>query len=206
MGEMERLLQASHETDPEVREKAMGDLGDLGLRDPAIIDRLILALLEDPADEVRAYAAGSLGLLCDPFGAEPLLQALQHDRWWRVRFTSAWALGQMREARAPAALIACTADPDARVRCMVAETLGRFAVPQAVEPLLTMVNDPDPDVQCAALMALNGGWAGVIPLEPVRKLLRFYDGREARDGQGTSITGEAEYLIERVERLAAGED
>lgn len=204
MSEMERLLQASRDPDPEAREKAMGDLGELGLRDPAVISRLISALLDDPADDVRAYAAGSLGLLEDPFGVEPLLQAL-HDSWWRVRVTAAWALGQMRERRAPAALIALASDPDARVRSMVAQTLGLFAVPQAMEPLLMMVNDPDPDVQCAALMALNGGW-DVIPLEPVRQLLRTYDGREARDSAGNNIIGEAEQLIERVQRRAAGED
>lgn len=198
MSDLERLLHATGDADPAVREQAVGDLGDLGLRDQRVIDRLIVVLLDDPADNVRAFAAGSLGLLRDPFGCEPLLRALD-DACWRVRYTALWSLGELRDRRAVPELARLAADPDARVRAMAAEQLGIFAPPDALDALLPMLRDADADVQWCAVNALYG-FDSPRCLEPLRELVASYAGREHPNSQGNDPVEHARYLVERIER------
>jgi HEAT repeat protein len=97
-----------------VLESALRDDENAGMRNAAmeIYVRLgaavvpaLLALLGDPDEEVRNFAAVMLGSSRDPRAVEPLIEALA-DRDVNVRHAAATGLGQIGDARAVPPLIA----------------------------------------------------------------------------------------------------
>lgn len=191
------LIRDSKDPDPKVREQAVGDIGDLGQRDPQAIDALTAALLDDEADDVRAFAAGSLGLLRDPFSVEPLRNALQ-DKYWRVRLTAIWALKELGDTKAIPELIRLCKDPNAQVRAMAALKLGEFHAEDAVEPLIALLRDPEIDVQYAAVKAL-WGFTDDRCLQPLRQLVKSYAGKDPHTSEGSNILSEADSAIRMIE-------
>ncbi|NQT14677.1 MAG: HEAT repeat domain-containing protein [Planctomycetes bacterium] len=119
-------------------------LGNLAA--PASTDTLIAALDQEPAE-----AAGGRP---DPLGPGVLFLHNDLTPCWRA--AAAWALGQIGDTRATAALLAVVGDlenaPD--TRHAAAEALGRIADPATLEPLARLAKDyPEVSTRRALLEA-----------------------------------------------------
>jgi len=71
----------------------------------------LTGMLSSSSEWERSIAAGLLGIMADPSALQPLIDAAG-DPSPLVRRPVAWALGEMRSARAWAALTPCLDDPD----------------------------------------------------------------------------------------------
>jgi HEAT repeat protein len=114
----------------------------------------LLALLTDPADEIRARAADALGEIKDARAVDSLL-ALLTDPADDVRKSAARALGEIKEPRAVEPLIATLNDPANEIRKSAARALGEIKDARAVEPLIAALQDPAYDLRASAADALG---------------------------------------------------
>ncbi len=132
-----------------VRLQAVKGLGEL--RDARAVQPLISVLGDDDPD-IRAAAVTALGLLGRPaFGA---LAAALGDKDARRRQHAAQALGEIRDPRAIAPLIAIMKDADPNVRFRAYQALGRIGEP-AVDPLIAALRDGHPWIRLNAVYALK---------------------------------------------------
>lgn len=126
-------------------------------------------LLSDPAPEVRAEAALSLGLLNKRLPEVPAqysaaLVPLLGGPEPAVRFGAAYALARFADPQAAVALVRALGDPDPEVRMWAAVGLGRAgAHPGALDAVM---RDPDWRVRAAAATALGASAAASVTEAP----------------------------------------
>ncbi|MEZ4405567.1 MAG: HEAT repeat domain-containing protein [Polyangiales bacterium] len=145
----------------------------------------VSALLDDPAEPVRAAATEALGAL----GGEGALSSLRrvlgdaslavrlraieavarvggpdaaialldrvHDPERDVRLAAARALGALGDARAVLSLLGALQDPLPEVRVAATVSLGQLRDPRAVRGLVGLLHDPQVEVRVAALRAVG---------------------------------------------------
>jgi HEAT repeat protein len=164
--EIDGLIEALRNKDPEVREEAMETLRDMslgGIRDERVTEALIQAL-EDEYHEVRWRAANALGEIKDERAIDPLMHALR-DANLGVRNQATYALGEMG-GLAVQSLIQALGDEYQPVRWRAAEALGYTRDKRAVAPLIQCLKDKSPKVREKAAGALRivGDERAVAPL------------------------------------------
>jgi HEAT repeat protein len=160
--------------DPEgVPAAARGDGGSDSDRDdgdadhsepPALSDEgrgrvvsLLLGLLEDHDEPVRAAASSALGMMGES-SADPLIRKLTSPDPV-ARREAFLAIGNdpaghtMPAAIAP--LIAALSDPDPEIRYLAAKGLRPAPDPRTVEPLMACLQDPSPEVRKEAAEGLR---------------------------------------------------
>jgi HEAT repeat protein len=153
-----------------VREKSAEALGLIG--DPTATPYLIIALENDPDEDVRSKAAYALGEIGDPKGVNSLINALS-DRSWAVRKQSANSLGNIGGKEATDPLIDALEDRDWHVRKYAAVALGKLKDERAIPTLLESLNDEDSDVRWKAESGLVK--IGEKAVEPLIELISTKD-------------------------------
>jgi twitching motility protein PilT len=131
-----------------VRDRALDALRTFG---DAFIEPVI-ALLDDPEEDVRAAAVQVASLIGDPRAVPGTIRLLQANDWW-TRLAAADMLGHSKDPRAVEPLIAALNDPDTRWAAI--EALGRIGDPRALNPLGRMLADPAPDVRIEVMLTLR---------------------------------------------------
>jgi HEAT repeat protein len=116
---------------PRTRGKAAELLGDIG--DPEA-GELLLAVLGDPATEVREGAAEALGDLRLCRSVEALIRLLS-DEAWQVQWKAAIALGEIGDSRAIEPLVGLLDNPDKYLRKRAAAALGEIGDVAALNDL-----------------------------------------------------------------------
>ena len=110
---------------------------------------------EDP--DIQQSAAIHLIEMGDSV-VEPMIEALNHNSW-RVRYLSAWVLGEIGDTRAVEPLVnALNQDNNTDVKDWVAKALGEIGDERAVEPLIQILDNAQPATRRNAVSAL--GWLG----------------------------------------------
>ncbi|MGD2177949.1 MAG: HEAT repeat domain-containing protein, partial [Anaerolineae bacterium] len=131
------LTMVLQENDPEVREKAAGQLGALG--SPQVVEPLSRAL-RDAEWKVRAAAARSLGKLGDERAVETLTAALE-DESKTVQREAVIALGKLGHADTVEPLTAALQLDSSSVRKAAVQALTRIGDPRAFEALITALEN-----------------------------------------------------------------
>jgi len=128
------LLTCLEDPNPHVRKSAIQSLAMTGRRDAS---QAVCRILQGDQDsDVRAKAAGALGLLGGDCAQESLIQGLQ-DPSEQVRFYAVTALRWVGDSNAVWPLIRRLEDPDVRVQsraCMVLKHLTGQELPQDPVP------------------------------------------------------------------------
>jgi HEAT repeat protein len=139
------LARKLKDPDPEVRQAALEDLGEIGSRGDV---KVISQALKDERSSVRRAAAQALRKIGDPRAVEALANGLADDRLpgpgWQTEFVV--ALESFNDPRALEPLITALNHPQAKVRRAAASALGKLKDPGAMDPLIQATKDPDPDV------------------------------------------------------------
>jgi len=133
-----------------------------GITDEQKVAFLIDALNDEDAD-IRADAAGGLGLIADNRAVEALIRALT-DESTGVRVNAAQALGMMPDHRAADALKAALDDENAHVRELASRALQMSA--GSTEALIKVLEDKSQPVRMNAAFVLGkrGEKRAVAPL------------------------------------------
>ena len=84
----------------------------------------LIEALKDEDEHVRSGAAEDLRKIGEP-AVGPLIEALK-DEDWRVRMRTAWALGEIKDARAVGPLTEALKDEDDGVRWQTEEALCKI--------------------------------------------------------------------------------
>ena len=128
-------------------------------------NEMLMAQLADSSDMIgRVFAVEKLGKRKDKPTVEKLQSVLNTDAFWGVRFEAAKALRQIHNDDARAALLASTAQPEARVRQEVAEGIASFFRPETPAALTkATAGESNPDVRAVAVRAL-----AAYPVEQVQ--------------------------------------
>lgn len=158
------LLEALRDGAWPVRWAAMQALWEL---DAPLLPGLA-ATLHELEDSLRNPAAAALHQLGD--SALPTLLTLLHAADWHVRRGAAWALREIRDPAALAALVDALYDDDPLVSAEAALALGQLRSAAAVPWLKAMIWHGDARVRHAAARAL--GWTGTPALDDILTLLR----------------------------------
>ncbi len=137
--------------DLSVRAAAQSALARFGAR---VLERL-LAMVANPAAEVRTQAASALGALKDPVAIEPLKKLLV-DPSNAVKRAAVFALAQINEQHVGSLPLLLLGNQDPDVRCAAAQVLGRLRDKRAVEPLqYLLTEDVSPWVRYEAAQSLG---------------------------------------------------
>ncbi|ODG97662.1 PBS lyase [Nostoc sp. KVJ20] len=107
---------------------------------------------EDTEEELRWYAARTLGEFQHPDAIAPLIELLKTDEDEELKAIAATALGQMGTV-AIAALSELLLDEDTRL--FAVRSLSCIPQPETIIPLLSVVQDPQPAIRAAAIEALS---------------------------------------------------
>lgn len=99
-----------------------------------------------------------------------LVKALVHQKDRSLAVPAADALGEIRDPRAVALLIAALGDKDWKLRAAAAEALGKIGDPRAAQPLIAILVDSQWDVRSVANEALVRIGAGAV--EPLVAALK----------------------------------
>jgi HEAT repeat protein len=150
--DVELLLAAATDPDPEVRFEALGALPDPAGDERAL--RTLVVALRDPVERLRAAAASYLGRTRRAEAVEPLV-AIAGDPAPRVRAMVAHALGRLPGDAATPALLRLCHDPDPPVRDHAYEALGSIGSRAAVDALLAFAAGADPQPRARAAQALG---------------------------------------------------
>jgi HEAT repeat protein len=197
MKSIQQLISDTTNPDRDIREIAVGEIGEHPQGKEAV-PCLISVLQKDSDGEVRAYAAGALSLLRDPFSIPPLLEAL-NDKHARVRATAVWALTEMREKKAVAEMAKLMRDPDEGVRIVVAECLGKYPKSVTLDYLLELLKDKSINVQMPVVRALSSS-DNPRAIAPLKALITSYTGRHQMAGDGYNIVRVAEQAIKDINK------
>ncbi|MEH1849088.1 MAG: HEAT repeat domain-containing protein [Nostoc sp.] len=107
---------------------------------------------EDAEDELRWYAARTLGELQHPEAIASIVELLKTDEDEELKAIAATVLGQMGTV-AIAALCELLLDEDTRL--LAVRSLFCIRQPETITPLLSVVQDPQPAIRAAAIEALS---------------------------------------------------
>jgi HEAT repeat protein len=143
----EPLVALLEDDDVDVRHFAARVLAEMG--DPRAAGFLVKALKEG-SDFVTADTLVKLG----PYALDALAGALK-DNDEGVRWSSALALGEIRDKRAVEALVEALKDNSSRVRWVVVESLGKVGDKKATGALMEVLGDKDKYVREFAAKALG---------------------------------------------------
>ncbi len=161
--EVQRMIAALEDADPEVRQRAAWSLGEQEA--PQAVEDLI-ERLQDRDPGVRGMVAWSLGEIKDRRALQPLIAGLP-DKDQYVKEMVIRALGELEDERAVDALIATLEEASPELRAATAWALGEIKGSRALEALAQMVRtDPDVHARKAAAEALR-------PYRSPRTLLTF---------------------------------
>lgn len=170
-GDAAGLLDVLTDGDADARAEAAAALGEV--IDPAAVEPLRTALVEDDAEPVRVAAAEALAAYPSEEVAVDLLTvaATDADAAEAARAAADEVLAALPPDAAVELLLATMAeDPDLPLRVAAAEALGAFHTDEAIAGLLAASGGEDPDVAAAAAAAFEraitdlGGPAAVCPL------------------------------------------
>ena len=144
------------------RGRAIAALGQLKAR--AAVE-VLLRIVEDPKDVLKAAAVSALGEIGDPRSAQPIVDSMSYmtsGSWYEI----AVALRKLGDP-GTTALIGALKRNDESVRIDAARGLGVIKDARAVGPLIALLNDPVDTVRGAAAGSLGdiGDAAAVKPLE-----------------------------------------
>ncbi|MCC5620316.1 HEAT repeat domain-containing protein [Nostoc sp. CHAB 5715] len=107
---------------------------------------------EDTEEELRWYAARTLGEFQHPEAIAPLVELLKTDEDEELKAIAATALGQMGTV-AITSLTELLADEDTRL--LAVRSLSYIGLPETITPLLSVVQDPQVAIRTAAIEALS---------------------------------------------------
>ncbi|MEH2433856.1 MAG: HEAT repeat domain-containing protein [Nostoc sp.] len=107
---------------------------------------------EDAEEELRWYAARTLGEFQHPEAIAPLVELLKTDEDEEVKAIAATALGQMGTV-AITSLTELLADEDTRL--LAVRSLSCIPQTETITPLLSVVQDPQATIRMAAIEALS---------------------------------------------------
>ncbi|MBN3874757.1 HEAT repeat domain-containing protein [Nostoc sp. JL33] len=107
---------------------------------------------EDAEEDLRWYAARTLGEFQHPKAIASLVELLKTDEDEELKAIAATALGQMGTV-AVAALTELLADEDTRL--LAVRSLFCIRQPETITPLLSVVQDPQAAIRTAAIEALS---------------------------------------------------
>lgn len=127
--------------------KVLTHLGKIAI--PPLIDIL---KDEDAEEELRWYAARTLGEFQHPEAIAPLVELLKTDEDEELKAIAATALGQMGTV-AITALSELLADEDTRL--LAVRSLSCISQPETIVPLLSVVQDSQVAIRAAAIEALS---------------------------------------------------
>jgi len=144
---------------------------NLGLkRNRGDVSELIHSLKNDRDDNVRAFAALSLGKIKDKSSIGALIEALNDERLI-VKIEAIRALGEMGESQAIPMLLSLIGDPDPRLRCEVASCLGKLGNKEGLNAILKEIEDVESPLRVKAILALRDvGDDSVAILDTLRDL------------------------------------
>lgn len=127
------LKRIAEDSDTPVRVVSTRSIGYIAFRrhiQPCYaISPLIFYLKQDSSEEVRIYAAKTLGMIHHKMAGPALVETLT-DPSIGVRRLSAWSLGEIEHLEAQDALLAQMGDSDPDVRLMVAYALSEISKKQ----------------------------------------------------------------------------
>jgi HEAT repeat protein len=167
--------------------EALGDIGNAAV--PGLLQSLA-----DGNSTIRTFAALGLGEVDRIVELEKVVGALGGrltDTDPAVRDRSAWALGEIEDARAVEPLLKALRDTDARVRARVAWALGEIEDPSAVNALVAALKDSDAAVREKSVWAL-GEIESALAVDGLVPLLTDTDAKVRR--QAVWALGEIESL------------
>ncbi|MFN6537170.1 MAG: HEAT repeat domain-containing protein [Nostoc sp. EkiNYC01] len=127
--------------------KVLINLGNIAI--PPLIEIL---KDEDAEEELRWYAARTLGEFQHLDAIVPLVELLKTDEDEELKAIAATALGQMGTV-AITSLTELLADEDTRL--LAVRSLCCIPQTQTIAPLLSVVQDPQPEIRAAAIEALG---------------------------------------------------
>ncbi|MBD2522496.1 HEAT repeat domain-containing protein [Nostoc sp. FACHB-133] len=127
--------------------KVLTHLGNIAI--PPLIDILED---EDAEEELRWYAARTLGEFQHPEAIAPLVELLKTDEDEELKAIAATALGQMGTV-AITSLTELLADEDTRL--LAVRSLSCIPQTETITPLLSVVQDPQATIRTAAIEALS---------------------------------------------------
>lgn len=132
-GDIQGLIQALSNSDPEIRFQAVCSLGRLKAN--SAIDSIIFLLKEDQDYHVRYSAAGALGELGGTSAVYELMRALDQSNV-QVRVGALRALGEIGDPRSVDSVLKCLGDEDIVVHEEAEQVLGELGGRQALKGLL----------------------------------------------------------------------
>ena len=127
--------------------KVLTHLGKIAI--PPLIDIL---KDEDAEEELRWYAARTLGEFQHPEAIAPLVELLKTDEDEELKAIATTALGQMSSV-AITSLTELLLDEDTRL--LAVRSLFSIRQPETITPLLSVVQDPQAAIRAAAIEALS---------------------------------------------------
>ncbi|MEH2014601.1 HEAT repeat domain-containing protein [Nostoc sp.] len=127
--------------------KVLTHLGKIAI--PPLIDIL---KDEDAEEELRWYAARTLGEFQHPEAIAPLVELLKTDEDEELKAIATTALGQMSSV-AITSLTELLLDEDTRL--LAVRSLSCIPQPETITPLLSVVQDPQAAIRAAAIEALS---------------------------------------------------
>jgi len=128
---------------------------NLGLRrDREAIPELIHSLKNDEDDNVRAFAALSLGRIKDKSSTEALIEAL-NDEQLVVKIEAIKALGKIGDLKAVPILLPLLGNSNPRLRCEVASSLGKLGNKEGLNAVLEEIENEKSPVRVKAILALK---------------------------------------------------
>ena len=145
---LSRLLGADSVRDRRLAVSTLARHGD------GIVDSVVATLQEQHADLSVLSSVLDLLSISDIDIVEPLIRCLEHEDT-NLRIQATLILGQQRDRRAVAALIAHLADPDVNVRFHVIEALDRLHAVEAADALTAIAIQGDFFLAFPAILALG---------------------------------------------------
>ncbi len=171
VGLLDQIAQLLDDSDPDVREGAVGALVRLASTGREKVSAIARKLAASPSPDARRDAARLLAALGEP---EPLA-LLVKDESAVVRRSAVTALAGLGVPECAGNLVMALVDEDPDVRIAAAAGLGDVPGVKDLQPLIFSLDDEDPWVRCAALKSL-GKIGGEGVLDAIETLLEKADG------------------------------
>ena len=128
---------------------------NLGLRkDREGVSELIHSLKNDRDDNVRAFAALSLGKIKDKSSVGAVIEAL-NDEQLVVKIEAIKALGEIGDSKAILMLLPLIENSNPRLRCEVASSLGKLGNKEGLKAVLKEIEDEESPLRVKAILALR---------------------------------------------------